>query len=243
MRQFSQTAGSRAVQRRRRSPSVPIYHGDWLLLHELARDIDSSLKRYAGGILLDVGCGAKPYYKESYGVERWIGLDMADNPEADIHGTAYDIPLEAESVDTVLCTQVLEHLETPNVAFASFYRVLRENGRLILSVPQYWPLHEEPRDFFRYTTIGLRRVAVEAGFTVEEMLLQGRGVAVAGQALNNAIICLGDTFPYKDHIVFKASKAPFYLAINLATSVLKPFLRTSRDVLNHVIVARKPSPV
>jgi len=226
---------------RRKSASVPIFYPDWILLSALARDVDGALTRYARGSLLDVGCGARPYEDPKYRLERWIGFDTHENEAADIHGFAYDIPLEAESVDTVLCTQVLEHLETPDVALAEFNRVLKPGGHLVLTVPQYWPLHEEPRDFFRYTEIGLDRTIAAAGFEVLERRKQGRGALVAAQALNNAILCAGDTFPIKDSLFFKASKAPFYLAINVAGALLGTFLRTGRDVLNHLVVARKAS--
>ena len=226
---------------RRKSTSVPIFYPDWFLLSELARDVDDALGTYASGTLLDVGCGARPYQSAKYDVAEWIGFDTADNPDADIHGVAYDIPLGAESVDSILCTQVLEHLEHPATALAEFYRVLRPGGHLVLTVPQYWPLHEEPRDFFRYTEIGLARVIVDSGLEVVKQTKQGRGAAVAAQALNNAILCAGDTFRFKDNLAFKASKAPFYLAINVAGVILGRFLRTERDVLNHLIVARKPA--
>ncbi len=224
---------------RRTSASVPIYYPDWILLSALARDVDGALSSYAKGSLLDVGCGARPYENAKYRLDRWIGFDTHENAAADIHGYAYDIPLGAESVDTVLCTQVLEHLETPDVALAEFNRVLKPGGHLVLTVPQYWPLHEEPRDFFRYTEIGLDRTIAAAGFDVVERRKQGRGALVAAQALNNAILCAGDTFAIKDSLLFKASKAPFYLTINVAGAILGTFLRTGRDVLNHLVVARK----
>ena len=235
------TNGAKRPAERRKSSSVPIFYPDWFLLSELARDVDDALSRYASGILLDVGCGARPYRNAKYDVAEWIGFDTPDNRDADIHGVAYDIPLQAESIDSILCTQVLEHLEHPATALAEFYRVLRPGGHLVLSVPQYWPLHEEPRDFFRYTEIGLARVIVDSGLEVVSQMKQGRGVAVAAQALNNAILCAGDTFRFKDSLAFKASKAPFYLAINLAGVILGRFLRTERDVLNHLVVARKPA--
>jgi SAM-dependent methyltransferase len=224
---------------RRKSASVPLYCPDWILLSALARDVDLALGRYAKGSLLDVGCGARPYEDAKYGLTRWIGFDTEDNAVADVHGVAYDIPLAAESVETVLCTQVLEHLETPAVALAEFHRVLKSGGHVILTVPQYWPLHEEPRDFFRYTEIGLAYTLQRSGFEVVEHRKQGRGAMVAAQALNNAILCAGDTFAFKDALAFKASKAPFYLAINVAGTLLGTFLRTGRDVLNHLVVAKK----
>jgi SAM-dependent methyltransferase len=190
--------------------------------------------------LIDVGCGAKPYRGLGAPVERWVGIDVPDNAEADLHGIAYDLPIDEATADTVLCTQVLEHLEEPARALREFLRVLRPGGHLILAAPQYWSLHEEPRDFFRYTSIGLRYLATEAGFEFVDHAVQGAGAMVAAQALNNAIYCAGDTFAFAHLRAFKATKAPFYLVINILGWLASFVLRTKRDVLNHLIVCRKP---
>ncbi len=225
---------------RRRSASVPIFYGDWPLLSALASDVSKALGTYARGTLVDVGCGAKPYRALGTGVSRWIGVDVEDNEEADLHGIAYELPIENGTVDTVLCTQVLEHLEQPERALVEFLRVLRPGGHLILTAPQYWSLHEEPRDFFRYTSIGLTYLTKSAGFDFVTLVSQGAGALVAAQALNNAIYCAGDTFPFAHLRAFKATKAPFYLVNNVLGWLASSILRTQRDVLNHLIVCRKP---
>ena len=66
-------------------------------------------------------------------------IHVASNPAADIHGTADDIPLEDDSVDTILCTQVLEHVKRPWIAISEMHRVLRTDGALILTVPNTGP--------------------------------------------------------------------------------------------------------
>lgn len=225
--------------KRRAAPSVPIFYPDWLLLSELSRDVADALGRYGRGELLDVGCGERPYSHCKSAVTRWVGFDADHNSSADITGSVYHVPLGDGSIDTVLCTQVLEHLERPQEALQELNRVLKPGGSLILSVPQYWPLHEEPHDFARYTTIGLQDLIRKSGFDVLELKSQGRGARVAGQALNNAILCAGDTFPFSRELWFKAVKAPFYLAINIASAVLGVFLSTHRDVLNHLVIAKK----
>src|SRR5436189_4841209 len=85
---------------------------------------------FAHGTLLDVGCGLKPYERffEPF-VEKYIGLDYS--PEsgyrgnvADICGDAAALPLADESVDTVLCTEVMVNLPDPEKTIAEFARVL-----------------------------------------------------------------------------------------------------------------------
>jgi ubiquinone/menaquinone biosynthesis C-methylase UbiE len=131
-------------------------------------------RRYATGRLIDIGCGTKPWRAMfASHVSEHIGVDH----EATIHGFAevdviagaYDIPLADGSVDTVLLTEVLEHLETPEKALAECRRVLRPGGHLIATTPFSWPLHEEPRDFFRYSPHGLRYLGEGAGLDVVEI--------------------------------------------------------------------------
>jgi SAM-dependent methyltransferase len=147
------------------------------------------------GRLLDVGCGLKPYgpLLAPYITEH-VGVDHPDSPHAltsvDVLATAYDIPLEDGSFDTVLMTEVLEHLERPADAVAESFRLLRSGGRLILTTPFIWTLHEAPRDFYRFSPFGLRYLAEEAGFrevTVTPLAGQWTMLALmSGYALGNS---------------------------------------------------------
>lgn len=140
------------------------------LAHEqLDGVLQAAASEHARGRLVDIGCGLKPYARMfAPFVEEHVGVDHPESPHAltsvDVLATAYDIPLEAETFDTVLMTEVLEHLETPDAALAEAERLLRRGGKIILTTPFIWVLHEEPRDFFRYTPHGLRYLLENAGF-------------------------------------------------------------------------------
>jgi len=133
-----------------------------------------SLQKYAKGRLLDIGCGDKPYKKitKPY-VTKHVGLDhentLHDKSKTDLFGTAYYIPAEDEHFDTVLCTAVLEHLEEPAKAIKETNRILRKGGYAIYTVPLFWHLHEEPRDFYRYTKYGLKYLFEKNGFEIVEL--------------------------------------------------------------------------
>ncbi|MFQ5843761.1 MAG: class I SAM-dependent methyltransferase, partial [Planctomycetota bacterium] len=71
--------------------------------------------------------------------------------------------------DCVLCTAVMEHLEEPEAALRECHRVLEEGGVALYSAPLIWHLHEEPRDFYRYTRYGLRYLFQKAGFELLEL--------------------------------------------------------------------------
>ena len=140
----------------------------------MERVLEYAAARYARGRLLDVGCGSKPWRGLFAGhVDEHVGIDFVPSerdPDAvDIIAGAYDIPLPDEQADTVLMTSVLEHLEEPERGVAEAFRLLRPGGHLILTAPFIWPIHEAPRDFFRYSPYGLRHLLEEAGFEVVEV--------------------------------------------------------------------------
>jgi SAM-dependent methyltransferase len=146
---------------------------NWLIFRLINPMIRTRLKKYANGRLLDIGCGEKPYHEMTapYVVEH-VGIDhegTSHNKEkVDIFGTAYNIPVDPDTFDTILCTDVLEHLEEPQKALAEAYRVLKSGGYAIYTVPFFWHLHEEPRDFYRYTKYGLKYIFEANGFEVVE---------------------------------------------------------------------------
>lgn len=144
---------------------------NWLIHRIIERELRDRLQRHARGRLLDIGCGVKPYAALTAGlVDEHVGLEHDRSPhggrDADLIGSAYSIPSGDARFDTILCTDVLEHLERPVEAARESLRVLRPGGCAIVTVPLFWHLHEEPRDFFRYTRHGLRHVLEDAGFEV-----------------------------------------------------------------------------
>lgn len=144
---------------------------NWLVLSIHDEMLEEVLRVYDLGILLDIGCGAKPYKSMLEGVcDQHIGLDYPHSlhvtNDLDILALAQDICLADNSIDTILCTFVLEHLEFPQESINEFYRVVKPGGILILSAPLFWHLHEEPRDFYRYTKYGLTHLLQTAGFRI-----------------------------------------------------------------------------
>jgi SAM-dependent methyltransferase len=136
---------------------------------------DKKLREYAEkyfkGKLIDIGCGIKPYKKllsdlvdEHIGVDHFETLHNKEN--IDLFGTAYNIPSNENEYDSALCTAVLEHLEEPSNAIKECYRVLKPGGFAIYSVPFIWHLHEEPRDFYRYSKYGLKYLFEKEGFNI-----------------------------------------------------------------------------
>ncbi len=76
------------------------------------------------------------------------------------------IPLPEASIDSALCTEVLEHCPNPTAILPEVCRVLKPGGSLVLTLPFLWPLHKVPHDWCRYTPFALRELLTNAGFQV-----------------------------------------------------------------------------
>lgn len=123
------------------------------------------------GEVLDVGCGRKPY-RSLVPASRYVGVDI-DTPAtralmaADLFYDGRKLPFSDASFDAVLCSQVLEHVFTPAEFLGEIHRVLRPGGVLLLATPFAWDEHEQPYDFARYSSFGLRALIERHGFAVE----------------------------------------------------------------------------
>jgi SAM-dependent methyltransferase len=131
-----------------------------------------AVKRHIGlfrGQMLDIGCGEKPYEDLlASRVTGYIGVDHVATQHsasrADVWADATELPFGDEQFDTVAAFQVLEHLPEPLRALREAHRVLRREGRIFISTPFMWGVHEAPHDYFRYTPYGLRHLLERAGF-------------------------------------------------------------------------------
>lgn len=123
-------------------------------------------------LVLDAGAG-EGYYRQYFSHSRYESADFCQvakkYAQIDYVCDLAQIPVEGERYDLVFLTQVLEHLPDPAVVLRELHRVLKGGGRLWISTPLYYPEHEVPFDFYRYTQFGLRHVLEGAGFEVVEM--------------------------------------------------------------------------
>ncbi|MFN2447199.1 MAG: glycosyltransferase [Vicinamibacterales bacterium] len=99
--------------------------------------------------------------------------------------------LQRESLDTIVCLNVLEHIEDDRSALQDFASVLSPGGRLVLLVPSlkalYGTLDVHLHHFRRYERAELDRVVREAGFEIEEIRFLNR-IGVVGWWLNSRVL-------------------------------------------------------
>lgn len=139
------------------------------------RDVVQYLAKHIKGRTLDLGAGSAKYrdiIKPK--TSEYVTFDMFPGEHIDVVGNVLDLPFEEGSFDTVISTQVLEHVAKPWVMIDEIYRVLKNGGICALSCPFLAPYHPDPKDYFRYTKDGLRSLFQNAGFEVVECEYYGK---------------------------------------------------------------------
>ena len=132
---------------------------------------------HASGTLLDIGCGLRPYHDLLQDqIIQYIGLDWPvapDKAQVDIVCDALHLPIGSRTIDSVLATELIEHVPDLDQLLTEVNRVLRRRGILIMSAPFLAPLHEEPRDYYRFTPHGLRALLERHGFSIKHIWARG----------------------------------------------------------------------
>lgn len=82
-----------------------------------------------------------------------LDVDPARNP--DMIGDVCTIEFKPASFDVIVICEVLEHVHSPHQAIQNLFNALKPGGKIILSTPFILPIHEAPRDYYRYTKYGL----------------------------------------------------------------------------------------
>jgi SAM-dependent methyltransferase len=97
------------------------------------------------------------------------------------------IPFEDKNFDSILCTEVLEHVFNIDDLLKEFNRVLKINGTALITTPFMWEEHEMPYDFARYTTPALQSMYEKNGFEIIEKTKSGNYLTVIFQFQLNYI--------------------------------------------------------
>lgn len=138
----------------------------------LQKAIDKKMDLFHG-VLLDLGCGEMPYKQylldKNKKITKYMGIDVDNSKyhqskKPDLVWDGKKIGLGDVSVDTVIATELFEHLNNLGQVLGEINRVLNDDGILFFTVPFIWPLHEVPNDQYRYTPYSLKEALESAGF-------------------------------------------------------------------------------
>lgn len=213
-----------------------------LMVDRVARYYDAYLGLHARGRLVDLGCGTVPLYR-AYAdlVTEVVCVDLGGTRHARHLDVECDLneplPFDDLTFDTVVLSDVLEHIARPELLWAEMARILAPGGQILMNVPFLYWIHAGPYDFFRYTEFALRRFVRVAGLELVRLEAIGGAPEVIADivAKNFAVVPLvGRPVAVAAQWITQAFSATrFGLKISRVTSASFP--------LGYFLIARKPT--
>ncbi|MGH2756837.1 MAG: class I SAM-dependent methyltransferase [Actinomycetota bacterium] len=208
----------------------------------LRKEIMQKLGPMMSGDVLDIGAGYAQYRPLFTRAASYVALDLDIERAPDGIADVSALPIRSAAVDGVVCTEVLEHVIDPDTVVTEVHRVLRDDGRLLVTVPMSWNLHYEPYDFRRYTCYGLWQLLEKHGFVISETHRVGGLFALVGSRLVDGIateLYRRWTFlPHRlRHAVILCYSIPMSLLFYFLSRVADGFQRS--DVMTWAVLATK----
>lgn len=165
------------------SPSIvsPFY-----FVRRYLRDSIQEKASALNGKLLDFGCGSKPY-RSLFNVDEYIGVDYEneghphDNEQIDVYYDGKSLPFTDQYFDSILCSEVFEHVFNLEAILKELNRVLKSGGNILITCPFVWNEHEVPYDYARYTQHALKAILEKGGFEIVEYSKTGNFVTALSQ--------------------------------------------------------------
>jgi len=193
--------------------------------------------------MLDFGCGQKPY-EHLFDVDHYVGLDIEESghvhekSKIDVVYDGQRIPFDDDHFDSAFSSEVFEHVFNLKAVLAELNRVLKPGAYMLITVPFCWEEHEQPYDFARYTSFGLRHLLVESGFQV--LVEEKTPSAVESHAQLWAVYLRHSFLPKRPilgRILVPVIISPVLLLGILLSRILP---RNEAFYLNNVFLVRKP---
>jgi len=217
-------------------PKASWFDPDKIIKDILWRDI-SYASQFAKGKLLDIGCGSKPYQSLfAKKVKEYSGVDKHSRM-ADIRENFFNAHIPSHSFDTVLCTQVIEHVPDPNLLLKKIHTIVNKDGILILTAPLVAALHEEPHDYYRFTKYALKNLFEENGFTIITLKEEGDWITsnITMIAFHLEGTCNRYLLRYPKKIVIASLMLLGTLLSHLPKHITKPV----KYPMNYLVIAKK----
>jgi SAM-dependent methyltransferase len=149
----------------------------------------------------------------------------------------HTFPFPNETYDGIISNEVLEHVFNPDEFLSEILRCLKKNGKLLLTVPFVWDEHEQPGDFARYTSFGIKYLLEKHGFKIIYFHKTANDITVIFQLINDYIYksCIGKNRRFNR--IFINSLSSVFNILGLILSLILP--KNNDLYLDNVILAQK----
>lgn len=228
------------------APDVYITNAFYLNWRQLSRSMKEALP-YLRGKCIDIGAGVAPYEDMiSSKVNKYIVADYADTRKSMfalasnefVEADVLNLPFENESADSVIFTQVLEHVSNPNLALDEITRILKYDGILVISVPFIYQAHAQPHDYWRFSEHGIKKLLQDRNYKIKLFHYQGYLGTTIVSIINGFIWELSSKNKYIRNFIL----LPFLLilfTLNNLLGILLDSIKLQAYSPNFFIIAQK----
>jgi SAM-dependent methyltransferase len=116
--------------------------------------------------------------------QQWYSVNISSDAAPHIYGDVHFLPFSNNSVDCILCCEVLEHIKDPRQCCNEIWRVLKPGGVAFISAPFLFPIHADPDDYQRFTPSGLKNLT--ADFVSVKITPMGGSLGTLGELIVQA---------------------------------------------------------
>ena len=201
------------------------------------------------GKLLDFGCGSKPYKSLFTNVDEYVGIDYENeghphmNEQIDVFYDGRRLPFADAYFDSILSSEVFEHVFNLEEILPELNRVLKEHGKILITCPFVWNEHEVPHDYARYTQFALKHLLEKNWFNI---LVVDKSGDFASTLHQMRMVFIADHFLHSMFVIGKIKtitsniRPLLMLILNSWFLVKQHFLPKKLDwYLNNIILAEK----
>lgn len=192
------------TQRKLRARGVGVYlRGKRTPSRQLCDDALSELMPELRGEVIEIGATRHRNYRRfATNASGYRLTNIEGEGDCDEIADVMGLPYAADSIDAILCTNVLEHVPRPWQAASELRRVLKPGGKMVVVVPLLYEVHMAPHDYYRFTAYALAELM--EGLEIER--LEGLGTRCAALAL-----LLQKRVPFVPKPLSRLMGAGFYL--------------------------------
>jgi len=161
-----------------------------------------------------------------------IDVDSARHP--DIVADMSDLHMIPDnSIDAIICIEVLEHVTEPARAVKEARRILKPGGVFIGSTPFMLPIHDEPHDYFRYTRHGITYLF--SAFT-ELQLIERNSYLESSAVIPLRLFNVGT----RTQKMYAYLLSPFIVSAALCATLLSRLVTNHQSATGYFFVFSKP---
>jgi len=181
---------------------------------------------FDNAVVLDIGGRDRGEFKKPKNkVKKWIFADIEPKHNPDIILDVSDMKeIKSDSIDIILASELFEHVEKPEIGLSECFRVLKDKGIMILSIPFLYRIHGDPFDFQRWTDKKWIKELENVGFKIEEFIIMGRYFSV-----------MADNFKFFAQTLWRFLRYPIYLILFFVDAISWRLDKTKFIENNHIL--------